>query len=182
MAPCWRTTRAPAAAALALALGAACNQSGRTAKPTTTTSAPLEATTVATDPPSTTSTTLTEEQEVEKAYLHYWDVLTQVVRSLDTSSLPEVLDGSALTTSQEQLAELRRDNTPVRNVVEHHYKIVVLNSEEATVEDRYLNHAVLLNGSTGLPKEADPNEFLNDSFTMHRMEGVWKVTFIRRRS
>jgi len=177
MAHRWRTTRAPAAAALALALGAACNQSGRTASNSTTTR-PLEVTTVVTDPPSTTSTTLTEDQEVEKAYLHYWDVYTQALRDLDQSHLDEALAGSALADTQNEIAKLKKDNTPVRNGVEHNYKVVLKNLASANVIDRFRNHLVLFDGSTGIPKEPDPNKVLNYTYSMERRDNTWKVTLV----
>ena len=63
--------------------------------------------------------------------------------------------------------------------VEHDYAIEV-NGEIAVVADNYVNHSVLLDGTTGEPIEDDPDELLQYTYAMRRIEGVWKVTEILR--
>lgn len=128
---------------------------------------------------TTTSTTLSPEAEVEAAYLKSWDVYTEAVMTFDTSKLAEVYGGRALEIVVGDVKNLRADNTPARMRVEHSYQIEVADSI-ARIVDQYVNHSVLVDGSTHEPIEADPNKRVNYEYTLQETEGTWKVVDIVR--
>jgi len=129
---------------------------------------------------STTSTTvLTVEQEVEAAYLLSWEIYAEAVLTFDTSRLEEAYAGRALEIVRADVTSLREDGTPARMEVEHNYAITV-EPNLAVVVDNYVNHSVLLDGATGEPIEADPNEVLHYIYSLREIEGVWKVIDIVR--
>jgi hypothetical protein len=130
---------------------------------------------------TTTTRELTVEEEVEAAYLRSWDVYSEAVAALDDSGLEESFAGPALETVRADVASLREDNTPARMDVEHDFTIEI-SEEVARVVDNYVNHSVLLDGSTGEPIEADPNETLRYEYLLQQIEGTWQVVEIVRPS
>jgi hypothetical protein len=172
-----RPARRLLAAALLAVLLAGCPQRD-TATPTTTgspTSASLEA--------PTTQTTLSPQAEVRAAYLRQWDVYADAVRRLDTGKLDEVFAGRALQTVRAEVQRRRSQGRPAAVKVEHHItSITLVNATTAVVLDRYRNHSVRLDPTTGNPAEPDPNEVIEESYAMKLVSGAWKVTDITRRS
>lgn len=158
-------------AALLTLTAAACSSDGDAAE--------VPGATVPTE--AATSTTLSVEQEVEQAYLKAFDIYVDALRRLDASRLPEAFTGEALALYTQEVADLKAANTPVRYEVEHDYDVSV-NGEAAEVVDNYVNHSVLLDGSTGQPLEPDPNQRLEYRFVLERREGKWLVVDVFKRS
>jgi hypothetical protein len=128
--------------------------------------------------PSPTATSTDVKTQVERAYLHYWDVYTEANLKLDTSRLGEVLTGEALTNVRDQIEEQKSKNQPVRIRVEHKYSIVLVDDATATVDDTYVNHSQRLDPRTGEPVEKDPNQPVRRTYTLKKVDGSWKVSFI----
>lgn len=120
----------------------------------------------------------TVKREVETAYLRAFRVYVSAVRNLDDSELDTAFAGTALETVTAEVADLKAAGTPVRYVVEHDYVVTVLDRDHAVVVDRYINHSVLLDGRTGEPLEADPNERLEYTYSLTRTEAGWRITSI----
>ena len=163
--------------ALLAALLAGCPQRDPSAPTTTGSAAPT--------PPEapTTQTTLSPQAEVRAAYLRQWDMYAHAVRRLDTSKLDEVFAGRALQTVRAEIQRRRRQGHPAAVRVQHHItSIRLVNPTTAVVLDRYRNHSVRLDPATGKPAEPDPNEVIEESYTMKLVSGAWKVTEITRRS
>lgn len=116
--------------------------------------------------------------QIEQAYLRYWDVYADALISLDTSSLNEVLTGDALENVRRQVADQRSKNEPVRVRVEHDYRILIVDQATASVEDTYINHTVRVDPQTKQPTEPDPNDRVRRTYTMKKVDGVWKVSNI----
>lgn len=116
--------------------------------------------------------------QVEQAYLRYWDVYADALLRLDASRLDEVLSKEALENHRQQVDELRRKNQPARVSVEHDYVITLVNDTTASVEDNYMSHTVALDPETKEPVEKDPNTRVRRSYTLEKVNGVWKVTLI----
>ena len=132
--------------------------------------------TTATTATTATSVAPTPEEEVEAAYLKSWEIYADALLRLDGSRFPEVYVDDALVMRNEELAELVLANMPARMVVDHDYVIVVTSEgEQAVVTDSYLNHSVLLDGNTGQPMEADPNNRLSRKYDMRKEGSVWYV-------
>ena len=116
--------------------------------------------------------------QVEQAYLHHWDVYAQALLTLDGRHLPEDFAGAALRAVQKQLRELKAADQPALVRVEHRYRITIVNEDTAIIDDRYINHTVRLDPTTMKPIELDPNQPVRKSYTLKKVDGVWKVTDI----
>jgi hypothetical protein len=137
-----------------------------------------------TTPPTSerTTTTLTVEQEVEAAYLRSWDVYAKAVRDLDPSGLEESYASPQLERTRAAVEKRKAANTPSRVKVEHDLRVVMLQASLAQVVDRYRNHSVLIDASTGTPVEPDPNSVITETYTLKEIDGRWMVTDIVRSS
>lgn len=116
--------------------------------------------------------------QVEQAYLRYWDVYTEANRNLDTSRLAEVLTGDALRDVRDQIEEQKAKNQPVRIRVEHDYHVILVDASTATVEDTYVNHSQRLDPKTGQTVDPDPNQRVRRTYTLKKVNGTWKVSFV----
>jgi len=153
-------------------LAAACGGSTKAATPSAS----------VTTPPTTAhpTTTLTVEAQVEAAYLHSWDVYAKAVETLDPSHLSEAFAQPHLGALKEELADRTRRQRPQHVSVDHHISVQVTDADTAAVRDVYVNHMIEFDPTTGQPTEADPNETVSDTYTLKRIEGTWKVTFVVR--
>jgi hypothetical protein len=132
-----------------------------------------------TTPPNSPSATPTDPRAlVEQAYLEHWDVYAEALLTLDGNRLSEVLSGAALREVEKQVEELSAANQPARVRIEHNYRVALIDANTATVEDRYINHTVRLDPATMEPIEPDPNQRVHKSYTLKKVDGVWKVTDI----
>lgn len=143
-------------------------------------SAPSMATSAA--PPSPTPQPLSRKAAVRTAYLRQWEVYARAVRTLRPGGLEEVFTGKALAVVRREVARLARRQTPVRVRVQHDIKVVIADATTAAVDDRYINHSVTIDPSSGKPTERDPNELVHEVYTLKKVQGVWKVSAIVRQS
>jgi len=120
----------------------------------------------------------TVEEAVEDAYLHSWEVYADAMLRLDPSRLDEVYAGGALETREQEVANLAKLRTPALMRVEHDYEIVVLNAHDALVLETYINHSVLLDGTTMEPVEPDPRNTLKREYVLTRTPSGWRVSHI----
>jgi hypothetical protein len=132
-----------------------------------------------TTPPGSPSATPTDARaQVEQAYLNAWDVWADALVQLDPSRLPDVFTGRALQVVTNQVNEQTRKNEPVQIRAEHNYTITVIDSETASVEDRYINHNVRLDPETLEPVEPDEETRIRRSFTLRLVDSTWKIAEI----
>ena len=132
-----------------------------------------------TTPPTSPSETPTDVRaQVEQAYLDHWEVYADALLTLDGSRLSDVLAGAALREVGKQVEDLIEANQPARVRIEHRYRITIIDATTATVEDRYINHTVRLDPETMEPIEDDPNQRVHKSYTLKKVDDVWKVTDI----
>ncbi len=54
----------------------------------------------------------------------------------------------------------------------------MVNASSALVLENYLNHSVLLDGTTMEPIEPDPNNFVRREYVLEKERGAWRVTHI----
>ena len=125
---------------------------------------------------------ISRKEAVREAYLRQWEVYARAVRTLRPRGLREVLTGKALAVVRREVARLARRQTPVRIRVQHDIKIVIADATTAAVDDRYINHSVTIDPSSGEPTERDPNELVHEVYTLKKVQGVWKVSAIVRQS
>lgn len=120
--------------------------------------------------------------EIEQAYLSFWKVYADAALNLDPDLVERVATGAALNQLKAQIQNLRDSNQPVRISVEHNYRIIYpvpgAQPDTASVDDRYINHTVRLDPQTKEPTEADQKTQTHDTYTMKKVDGIWKVAEI----
>ncbi len=132
-----------------------------------------------TGPPISPSETSTDPRaQVEQAYLDAWDLWEESLVQLDASRLSEAFTGPALAVVTNQVEEQKRKNEPVQIRAEHHYSITMIDSQTASVEDRYINHNVRLDPETLEPIEPDEETRVRRSFTLTLVDSTWKIAEI----
>jgi hypothetical protein len=140
-------------------------------------SSPASPSASVTEPPTSTTTT-SVEAEVEAAYLRSWEVYAKAMLELDESRLGEVFARRALDLRRTEVADLRRKGTPARMQVEHRIAAVSVRDDAAYVTDNYVNHSVVLDPISKEPAEPDPNSSESRTYTLERIDGAWRVTFV----
>jgi hypothetical protein len=138
--------------------------------PTTTAAGALP---IATFNPSFTKAT------VIQAYLHYWDVYSSALVTLDPSHLADVMDGDELNRARSYLDQLKQGHQALKTDVSHQYEVTSLTSNSATLDDQLVNRSYLIDPKTnrpmGSPEAATP-ETIACRFQLEN--GVWKVTSV----
>jgi galactokinase len=116
------------------------------------------------------------EQEVEQAYLHYWDVRKEAFLNLDASLLGQVEAGAKLSRDQQQVEDFKAQGHAARLDVDHRIAIVKADPSRAIVYDEYLNKSVFVDAATkqDIPT-ASPPATEKISVDLQKMDGVWKV-------
>jgi len=120
-----------------------------------------------------------EKAAVVQAYLHYWDVYSNALVTLDASHLAEVMDGDELTRAQAYVNQLKEGHQALKIDVSHHYEVTSVTPIAATLDDELVNRSYLVDPTTmrplGSPEAASP-ETIACRFQLEN--GVWKVTSV----
>ena len=106
------------------------------------------------------------------------DVYADAALALKPDDLDLAYAGPALQIVLDDIAKWKAAGTPAQFEVEHDYEVRLLTEDVAEVTDRYVNHSVLLDGKTGEPIEEDPNETIEEIYTLQLLDGTWKVVDI----
>lgn len=118
-------------------------------------------------------------QVVSQAYLHYWDVYSNALYTLDASHLEDVLAGDELSRSHEAIDGLRSEGHAAKTDVQHHFAIIALTEDTATIQDEFLNKSYLVDAATRhalqTPTGGDPETI---SFQLKLLDGKWKVVSV----
>ena len=177
-----------AAAALAAALLAACGASeppGSTAA-SPTASAPASATAPRAASPAATSTpaptpTPSIAEEVEAAYLAYWDAYSEAVLHLDERLVEGFAGGEELAGIRAEIAALRAAGVALRVVVAHDLLVVPTSATTAAVVDRLTNNSFYVDPVSKQPPRAEGGgELLRDTVFMEQVGGRWVAVRSRR--
>ncbi|SRR5581483_2826066 len=116
------------------------------------------------------------QQQIEAAYLRYWQVYSDAVLNLDPSHLNEVLAGRALQLVTDEINGLKAQDKPAKIDVQHSYAIVRFDQTSATLVDDYLSRSVLVDPSTKQPlPRSDPPTRVRQSFEFQKADGNWKI-------
>ena len=116
------------------------------------------------------------EREVATAYLHYWTVYAEAMETLDPSRLAEVAAGDILRLTTEDVEQSRRDGEAARIQIKHSFSVISIAPNQATVRDEYTNSSYAIDPQTKQPIGAPgQSERLTDTYTLRRIDGVWKV-------
>ena len=115
--------------------------------------------------------------QVEVAYLRYWEVWKEANLKLDPSILDQVMAGDALEKAQQVIEQAKTNNEPVLIRVQHDYNISI-RPEFASVDDSVLDKSVRADPETQKPIGPERNEVIRNSYTLKKVGGQWKVTFV----
>ncbi len=126
-------------------------------------------------PTSPSPATTDVREEVERAYLRYWQVWTEANLKLDPDLLDEVMTGEALQKARGVIE--RANNEPVSIRVSHSYRITIL-SDAASIEDTFVDRSVRVDPRTGKPIGPEQNETIRNGYTLKKVDETWKVSFI----
>lgn len=114
--------------------------------------------------------------EIERAYLHYWDVRTQAYLDLDTSHLGEVMAGAELERMTQQIKDLQAKGRAVKVDVDHHYLLASTAADHAVVYDEYLNRSQFVDAATKqVIATSSPPATEKVSYDLQKIDGTWKV-------
>jgi hypothetical protein len=164
--------------------GASCGEGSGPSVPSATLGTATTAASSTTNRPESRGTATTQDtpvfRAVEDAYLRSWSVYARAARRLSSDGLDQTYSGPALEVVVAEVQRLRRNNTPVHIAVTHDYMIEVGSDGTAIVIDTYINHSVMLDGETGQPVEADPNETVSEVYSMALENRSWKVVGLQR--
>jgi hypothetical protein len=121
-------------------------------------------------------------QEVEHAYLQYWDARAQAAWTLDPTPLDAVATGDELSALERDLAQLQSDGRAVKGEVQHQYTVVRVGGDEAQVLDRVRDFSIYVDPSTKepLPGQVRPDDADAPTstilfFLQRDDDGTWKV-------
>lgn len=162
------------AAALIVVLLAACGDDDEP-ESTATPTAALTQTASPTNTPEITPTPSIEE-DVEAAYLAYWDAYSEAVLNLDVSLVEGFAAGEELDSIREEIEQLRADGVALRVVVEHDFLVIPTSEAAATVVDEVTNNSFFVDPVTKDPPEAEGSgEVIRYTFFLEPVDGRWVV-------
>jgi hypothetical protein len=120
-------------------------------------------------------------QEVEHAYLQYWDARAEAVLSLDASPLDSVATGDELTALQGDVEKLQSEGRAIRAEVHHQYIVVRVDGDEAQVLDRLRDFSLYVDPTTKqpLPEQVRPDDadapLTTALYYLQKDGDTWKV-------
>jgi hypothetical protein len=121
-----------------------------------------------------------DEAEILAAYMRARDVDVHAYFDLDPSVLETAYAKFALADRIDEIETRRREGRPMAYRMEYHPRVTKLSATMAFVDDDVRNHSVRLDPVTRQPVEADPDELLQETFTLERLEMGWRVVFFDR--
>jgi hypothetical protein len=116
------------------------------------------------------------EQDIEAAYLHYWQVYRDAAATDDVSPLPEVLNGDALQWTIDDFNQWKTQGRGVDVQVKHEYVLRDVTSDHAEVDDQYTDASRWIDLKTGqrLARQGPP-QTVTQTFLLERTDGTWKI-------
>lgn len=115
--------------------------------------------------------------QVEQRYLRYWDVWKEANLELDSSILDEVMAEDALEKARRVIEQAKQNNEPVLIRVQHNYTISIL-TDFVSIDDSVLDRSVRVDPQTMKPVGPERNEVVRNTYTLKKVGGQWKVTFV----
>jgi hypothetical protein len=117
------------------------------------------------------------EREIEDAFYRYLQVYGESVLKLDTSRLPEVLDGPALQSVIEEVSDRKARGRPLKVIEDD--RLVGFGSvgeTQASVLDEYTSRSVIVDANTNqpLPRTSPPTR-VRQTYVFRKINGVWKI-------
>ncbi len=121
------------------------------------------------------------EEEVEAAYLAYWDAYALAALWLDASLMEGFASGEELRRIRDEVAALRESGVALRVVVEHDLLVVVTSPASAVVVDQVTNRSFYVDPVSKQPPRAEGGgEELRDTVFMEKAGERWIATGSQR--
>lgn len=118
---------------------------------------------------------LTPEEQVEAAYLFYWDVVLDAFARGDDRYLPLVLVDGGLLTRLSELAELVDRGERYRIDVSHRHEILLVEMDEAVVADLQRSKFVTLRASDSTILDIEENVDVPWVYWLYKRGDQWVV-------
>ncbi len=137
---------------------------------------PTAPTTPSTTATASSSPTPSVEDEVEAAYLNYWDVYSDAVYNLDSSHLSQVMTGPRLDRAIDEVNDLLQQGRAVEIDVVNSPAVIQVDGSSAVLLDEYENSSRFIDPQTKEPlsSPAEP-QTIRDTVTLNLIDGTWKV-------
>ena len=113
--------------------------------------------------------------EVGQAYEHYWRVRSQALLELDPTNLPDVMDGEYLQMFESRLEALAEQGKAIKTQISLNYKVVLANTQSATVLDRIEDDSYYVKAGSSEPLSDPANDVLSLEVKLIKRDGLWKV-------
>lgn len=113
--------------------------------------------------------------EVSVAYERFWRVLSQALLDLDTTNLPEVMDGDYLVNTQQLINDLRTEGRAIKTQVVLSYSVVSTTSESSSVLDDVEDNSIYVNIGTEDPITSPKADQIRVVYRLNNLSGAWKV-------
>jgi hypothetical protein len=128
---------------------------------------------------SSPTSTSDATQTVSQAYLHYWDVYSSALYMLDPSHLEDVLAGDELGRSRDAIDSLRSEGHAAKTDIQHHFAIIALTEDTATIQDEFLNKSYLVDAKTRQALQT-PTSGNSETIScqLKLLGGTWKVVSV----
>ncbi len=127
--------------------------------------------------------TAPEAKQVEAAFAKYLQIYSDAVYNLDTSRLPEVLDGKALQLVTDEVNGLKSRGQRARIIEEDRgLAFASITPTSVTLIDFYTNKSVLVDPQTGkdIPRTAPPTK-VQQTYQFRKIGDTWKIVDGTRR-
>jgi hypothetical protein len=131
-------------------------------------------------------------QEISQAYLRYFQVSADALRTWNPDGLDSVATGDELAFLRDQIQQDRAAGRALDTEVQHSFNIVQIQGDEAEVADAYRDSSVYINPNTGellegqtRPSSPDAAPLIQEVYHLHREIGAdgmstWKVERVDR--
>jgi hypothetical protein len=113
--------------------------------------------------------------EIGAAYESYWRVSSQALLDLDSTHLPDVMEGAYLQTFEMRLDNLRTSGKAIKTQVTLNYKVIEVSDSAAVVIDRVEDDSYYVSPGTEEPLSDPSNDLLRLQLKLLNDTGAWKV-------
>ena len=113
--------------------------------------------------------------QLQDAYLHFWQVRAQALLDLDTRPLGDVMTGDVLQREIAAIDRLRDQDLTQQIDVQHHLQLLHATAEEAALVDEYISHVVPIDRVTSEALAPSPETISRLAYHFRKLSGTWKV-------
>jgi hypothetical protein len=113
--------------------------------------------------------------EIGRAYENFWRVKSEALLELDSTHLPDVMDGEYLSDTQDLIGQLRNENRAIKTQVSLNYSVVDATATSASVVDSFVDNSIYVKAGTEDALSAPSGDQLSVLYHLEKISDVWKV-------